>query len=178
MRPICRHMAHLLPGALLGVLLAGCAGTPAPHPPATAPAAQPTPAARVAPLPPQGHENAIGFKALSVARDLLGTPYRSGGTTPRGFDCSGLVQYAFGQVGRQIPRSSADQFRASALIPPNALQPGDLVFFRISQQKVSHVGIYAGQGRFIHAPSSGKGVSYANLADSYWRQRLVGAGRF
>lgn len=109
---------------------------------------------------------------------MLGVPYRHGGVDPSGFDCSGLMQYAFNRAGVKLPRTSRDIFRISQLISPEDLQPGDLVFFAISSNKVSHVGIYADHNRFIHAPSSGKGVSYANLENSYWRQRLVGVGRF
>ena len=119
-----------------------------------------------------------GRIALEAARNMIGAPYRYGGANPRGFDCSGLVQYSFGIAGIKLPRTSQDIFRDSQLIDPNLVQPGDLVFFSISRGKVSHVGIYDGQNRFIHAPSSGKGVSYANLGDPYWRERLVGVGRF
>ena len=119
-----------------------------------------------------------GLIALDTARKMLGVPYRYGGTDPRGFDCSGLVQYAFSHAGVKLPRTSRDIFRSSQLIDPKKLQAGDLVFFAISKKKVSHVGIYADRNRFLHAPSSGKGVSYASLENSYWRERLVGIGRF
>ncbi len=118
-----------------------------------------------------------GIIALETARNMLGVAYRYGGSDPRGFDCSGLVQYSYMQAGVRLPRRSEDIFRYSQLINPAEMQPGDLVFFRISSNKVSHVGIYAGNGAFIHSPSSGKGVSYAQLNNSYWRQRLVAAGR-
>ena len=119
-----------------------------------------------------------GVLALEAARSMLGVPYRYGGVDPSGFDCSGLMQYAFNQAGVKLPRTSRDIFRISQLISPEDLQPGDLVFFAISSNKVSHVGIYADHNRFIHAPSSGKGVCYASLDNSYWRQRLVAVGRF
>lgn len=119
-----------------------------------------------------------GLIALEVARDMLGTPYRYGGNTPRGFDCSGLIQYAYRQAGVRLPRTSQDIFRSSQLVSPQELQPGDLVFFAASESKPSHVGIYDTHDRFIHAPSSGKSVSYASLKDAYWRQRLIGVGRF
>jgi len=119
-----------------------------------------------------------GLIALDTARKMLGVPYRYGGTDPHGFDCSGLVQYAFSHAGVKLPRSSRDIFRSGQLIDPKNLQAGDLLFFAISKNKISHVGIYDDRNRFIHAPSSGKGVSYANLESSYWRERLVGVGRF
>jgi cell wall-associated NlpC family hydrolase len=108
---------------------------------------------------------------------MVGTAYRYGGSDPRGFDCSGLVRYAFGQTGIKLPRSSREIFRSSQVINEADLQPGDLVFFAIRKNRISHVGIYAADGLFIHAPSSGKGVGYASLDDQYWRQRLVGVGR-
>lgn len=118
-----------------------------------------------------------GVAALEVARSMLGVAYRYGGADPGGFDCSGLVQYSFRQAGINLPRTSQQMFRNCQLIHPQDLQPGDLVFFRISAKKISHVGIYAGNRTFIHSPSSGKGVSYASLSNSYWQKRLVGAGR-
>ncbi len=115
---------------------------------------------------------------VSTARDMLGVPYRYGGSSPRGFDCSGLVTYAYQQAGIQVPRTSADQYRYSRKVDMGQLQPGDLLFFRLRPPKVSHVAIYDRDGRFIHAPSSGKHVSYASLDNPYWRQHLIGAGRF
>ena len=115
---------------------------------------------------------------VGTARQMLGTPYRYGGSSPNGFDCSGLVSYVYRRAGVRVPRTSSEQFRQSARVPLQQLQPGDLLFFRLSPPKVSHVAIYDGSGRFIHAPSSGKRVSYASLDNPYWRQHLVGAGRF
>jgi cell wall-associated NlpC family hydrolase len=108
---------------------------------------------------------------------MIGAPYRYGGTSPRGFDCSGLVYYAYSKVGIDAPRSTAEQYRQARRIQVSQLQPGDLIFFKISGNRVSHVGIYAGNDRFIHSPSSGKSVAYASLKNPYWRARLAGAGR-
>ena len=119
-----------------------------------------------------------GRVALDAARSMLGVAYRYGGTDSRGFDCSGLVQYSYAKAGLKLPRTSQDIFRASELVNPGNLQAGDLVFFTISSKKIAHVGIYAGNNRFIHAPSSGKGVSYASLENPYWKGRLVAVGRF
>ena len=119
-----------------------------------------------------------GLLALEAARKMLGVSYRYAGTDPGGFDCSGLIQYSFNHAGVKLPRTSQEIFRNSQLISREDMQPGDLVFFAISPSKVSHVGIYDNGHRFIHAPSSGKGVSYADLEDPYWQQRLVGIGRF
>ena len=118
-------------------------------------------------------------KVVEIARELLGTPYRYGGESPRhGFDCSGLVQYAYEQAGLEIARTTGQQYRQVQAIPSRSLQPGDLVFFSTKYNRfVSHVGIYLGNNRFIHAPSSGKTVSVANLRDPYWRRHFASAGR-
>lgn len=115
---------------------------------------------------------------LAVAQKMIGTPYRYGGATPRGFDCSGLVYYSYRKAGLSVPRTSYDQFRQSQPVHLSNLQPGDLLFFRLDDIKPSHVGIYEGEGRFVHAPSSGKQVSYASLDSPYWGSKVVGAGRF
>jgi len=116
-------------------------------------------------------------RGLAIARSLIGIPYRYGGSSPRGFDCSGLVYYAYRKAGMQISRTTAEQYRQTKRVSVSQVQPGDLLFFAISRNKNSHVGIYAGNDRFIHAPSSGKSVSYASLDNPYWRERLIGAGR-
>ena len=116
--------------------------------------------------------------ALETARSMLGVAYRFGGANPRGFDCSGLVHYSYAQAGIRLPRTTQAIFRASHLVDPREIQAGDLVFFNISSKKIAHIGIYAGSNRFIHAPSSGKAVSYASLGNPYWKNRLVAVGRF
>ncbi len=119
-----------------------------------------------------------GEKLASVATALIGTPYRYGGDDPQGFDCSGLVFYAHDRIGVQVPRTTAEQLRAARRVARDSLAPGDLVFFRGRARKVDHVGIYAGGGRFIHAPRSGNVVTYGYLADPYYRAHFAGAGRF
>lgn len=116
---------------------------------------------------------------VAAALDMIGVPYRYGGTSPRrGFDCSGLVQYAHRQAGFEVPRTTGQQYRAMIPVPRAALQPGDLVFFRIRGPRlISHVGIYLGNGKFVHAPSTGKRVSIASLRDHYWRRHYAAAGR-
>ncbi len=115
---------------------------------------------------------------IAVARSLLGTPYRYGGSDPGGFDCSGLVQYAHGKAGIRVPRTTGQQWRHASRLNRDHLLPGDLVFFRLSGNKSNHVGIYEGRGVFIHAPSSGKRVSRASLDNPYWRDRLIGSRSF
>lgn len=126
---------------------------------------------------------------ISLATRMIGKPYKFGGYSPRtGFDCSGLMYYSY---QKQIPRSSILQYRASKAVKRSKLQPGDLVFFDIGytkiktkkrksskSKKVSHVGLYIGEGQFIHAPSSGKHVMKSSLQQDYWRQRFVRGGRF
>jgi len=114
----------------------------------------------------------------SVARQFLGVPYVYGGTTPNGFDCSGLVQYAYREVGIDVPRTTMAQYSIAWPVELAQLQPGDLLFFRLNSAEVSHVAIYDGDLQFIHAPATGKVVSVSSLNNRFWRERLVGAGRF
>lgn len=115
---------------------------------------------------------------LHVARRAIGTPYRYGGSSPRGFDCSGLVQFAHREVGLDVPRTTASQWRHARTPDRRHLLPGDLVFFTLGGRKNRHVGIYEGQGRFIHAPSSGKRVRRASLNNPFWQDRLIGKKTF
>jgi cell wall-associated NlpC family hydrolase len=115
---------------------------------------------------------------LKVAESRLGAPYRYGGSGPDAFDCSGLVAYAHGKAGIAVPRTAAQQFEAATPVPRTELRPGDLVFFRLSGRAVSHVGIYAGGDRFVHAPQSGGHVRFASLDEEIFRRGYVGAGRF
>ncbi len=115
---------------------------------------------------------------LRQADGLVGTPYRYGGADRRGFDCSGLVLYVHRAIGIAVPRTAAAQWRQARKVPVTGLRAGDLLFFRIDRGKGDHIAIYAGGGRFIHAPSGGKAVARANLADPYWRGQLVGAGSY
>ena len=122
--------------------------------------------------------NNIKIKAIETARQQIGIPYKFGGFTPdKGFDCSGLVFYSFQQAGHALPRTAYAQLKYSKAIPRRHLSPGDLVFFRLFRSRVSHVGIYLGDNRFIHAPSTGKSVGIARLNSDYWRKRFAGARR-
>jgi len=119
-----------------------------------------------------------GAAIARAASQLIGTPYHFGSADAEGFDCSGLVFYSFEQIGQKVPRTAADQRKAAERVSRDDLELGDLVFFRSSKGRVDHVGIYAGEGRFIHAPNSGSVVSYAYLDDPYYRSHFVSAGRF
>lgn len=113
------------------------------------------------------------------AMAFIGIPYRWGGTTPQaGFDCAGLVQYVFQQtLGTLLPRTTYDMVALGMTISRGELMPGDLVFFNTLRRPFSHVGIYIGDNRFIHAPSRGKTVEIVDMSGSYWQQRYNGARR-
>ena len=118
-----------------------------------------------------------GEQIADIAHSLLGIPYKYGGASPKGFDCSGLVYYTHGKLGIRTPRTSIQQYKTAKNIKLNELQSGDLVFFTLNKATVSHVGIYVGNGRFIHAPKSGKRVKENNISDGYWLPRIISAGR-
>lgn len=150
-----------------GALLQGCSSTPGP----TAPA---LPSTVLAPATPQSSVgNEIAMRAIS----LLGAPYKWGGDGPASFDCSGLVHFVHDQLGIDVPRTASEQFSAAQPVGVSGLQPGDLLFFRINGKRVSHVAIYTGDGRFIHAPQTGRPVELRPLDDEFYRPRLAGAGR-
>jgi len=113
------------------------------------------------------------------ALGLIGVDYRFGGETPDdGLDCSGLVRYVFQQVtGVTLPRTAKEMARIGDKVPPGDLKPGDLVFFNTRRFAFSHVGLYLGDNRFIHAPSRGSEVEIARLSDGYWQKHFDGARR-
>ncbi|RWU26626.1 peptidase P60 [Pseudomonas alkylphenolica] len=117
---------------------------------------------------------------LSRAVNVLGTPYRWGGSSPsKGFDCSGLVKYAFNDIDEiDLPRTSNAMAQGHGIkVDRDDLKPGDLIFFNIKSRRVNHVAIYLGNDRFIHAPRTGKRVSIDTLNKPYWRSRYVVAKR-
>lgn len=152
----------LFSAGLVALATIGCTTSPA------APAAQ----------APTGVPAATTHPGVRVATAMLGTPYRYGGSSPRGFDCSGLVYYVFRETGIRVPRTTRAQLRHAQPVALSQLTPGDLLFFRQRSSRVSHVGIYIGDGWFIHAPSRGKQVSFESMQNSYWKNRLVAAGRY
>ncbi|MHB8126212.1 MAG: C40 family peptidase [Desulfitobacteriaceae bacterium] len=109
------------------------------------------------------------------ALSLQGTPYVFGGTTRSGFDCSGFTKYVFASSGISLPRTSYAQFSSGAAVSKNDLQPGDLVFFSTYTKGASHVGIYMGGGRFVHASNPNSGVKISSLSDSFYSSRYLGA---
>ena len=154
-------------GATAVLLLQGCSidqYRPPQPPPATL---------RSSPAPKPSLGDDIALRAIS----LLGKPYVWGGADLTGFDCSGLVRFIYDQVGIPVPRTAAEQFSAAKHVDLGGLKPGDLLFFRTQGKRISHVAIYTGDGRFIHAPRTGQPVEFRALDDQYYRLRLAGAGR-
>lgn len=149
---------------LAALQLGGCGGLPVQPTDSTSPDSGPT-------VPP------VQAEITRHARTMIGKPYRYGGTTPQGFDCSGLVYFSYRQAGVPVPRTTQEQFKLSRRVGRTELEPGDLVFFRLNKPHISHVGLYLGNDEFIHAPSTGKHVTLSTLNDPYWRSRLVHSGR-
>jgi cell wall-associated NlpC family hydrolase len=154
--------------AMRSLCLAGLAllGACAHSPPASSPV---RPTAEVTP----GRGEEVALRALA----MIGTPYQYGGNGPENFDCSGLVQYIYQGVGVAVPRTAAQQYEATRPVKVDELRPGDLLFFRIDG-RVSHVAIYAGERRFVHAPQTGRTVELRPLDDPFYAPRLVKGGRF
>lgn len=151
---ILRHTVSAI--LVAAVLLAGCASDPATRPGA-------------------GSKATL---ASEIASSMVGKPYRYGGDSPRGFDCSGLVHYSYKNAGLAIPRSTRTQRAQSHRVSRSGIRAGDLVFFNQEGRYSSHVGIYLGNNRFVHAPSSGKRVRVDSLSDAYWQKHFVDARRF
>ncbi len=132
-----------------------------------------------APSPEGGADgNDLRARIIRTAEKQLGARYRYGGMGKGGFDCSGFVQFVYRENGIQLPRSTVDQYEKGRKIDLANARPGDLLFFKIYRNRISHVGIFVGESRFIHAPSWGKQVSFANMNIDYWRKTFVGAATF
>jgi cell wall-associated NlpC family hydrolase len=137
--------------------------------PVTSPAAGSTDAA---------YGSARAHAAFEAAKNELGVQYQWGGESPQtGFDCSGLMQWAYHKAGIDLPRVADQQFNVGTPVSPNDLHEGDLVFFRITGGDVDHVGMYVGHGQFIEAPRTGENVQYASLDNPYWKSVFAGARR-
>jgi cell wall-associated NlpC family hydrolase len=165
----------MLVTALVGVTAAlgagGCAASrhaPLPYPGAPRPAASERTVTPAVPL--------AGAEIASLALSFRGTPYANGGTEPGGFDCSGLVQYVFARAGLALPRSVREQVESGVGVE-GEVQAGDLVFFAIDGETVSHVGIATGSESFVHAPSTRGVVREERLDAPYWARRLAAVRR-
>ena len=120
-------------------------------------------------------------RVVMLARTQIGRPYVWGGASPvTSFDCSGLVQWAFGQLGARLPRTAQQQYDATRRVSRNDLRPGDLVFFERtypSHERITHVGIYVGNGRMINAPTTGDVIREMDVFSGYWGPKFAGGGR-
>jgi cell wall-associated NlpC family hydrolase len=147
---------------VMAAVLGGCASSP------------PGPSTRQTQRPPQPERNDVALFAMG----LLDTRYRWGGRGPAtGFDCSGLVSHVFQEaLGLRVQGSSADLGRKARPVPADQLLPGDLVFFNTLGARHSHVGVYVGEGRFVHASNPRTGVRMDQLSNRYYAQRFEGAG--
>lgn len=167
--PLGRARALFVLPTLVLLALAGCSGTPVRHVPVA------TRAWPVVPPADPAKANAVLMRALS----LVGTPYRYGGNTPEGgFDCSGLVNYVYrDMLDLRLPRTARElSGQDGPRVPVDRLAAADLVFFG-DRGAVSHVGIYVGEGRFVHAPRTGGTVRLDRLDGPYWRDHYTGATR-
>jgi len=158
----------LAPALLLVLVLAGCAGAP------RAPDAGASPHA----VPPSTSLSQ-GERIAAFATGLIGQPYRYGGEDLQGFDCSGLALYVHQQLGIVVPRTALLQRQQAGALARSDLQAGDLVFFTMGARLlVDHVGIYVGEGRFVHAPRAGSPVRLSRIDDAVYGQRFAGGARY
>jgi cell wall-associated NlpC family hydrolase len=175
------------------LLLPGCAPHRRGQLPASdpAPRTEPAPPARESIIPPPAQDQPAppvkwqdidrtqhpSDQVCDMALSFLGVPYAYGGTTPKGFDCSGLVQYVYREVGVNLPRTARNQSRSGRTTTLRTMLRGDLIFFRIDRDIISHVGIYVGKGQFVHAPGTGKHIRIDSIDNGWWRQRVKAVRR-
>ena len=162
------HTIRVLSLAITVLALAACGSNPSVTP--TAKRAEPV--QRM----PTVQRPTVGERAAAIALNQVGVPYRYGGSTPTGFDCSGLVQYSYTRAGVRVPRTTGQLWSTASTVSHEELKAGDLLFFRI-EGKMSHVGLYLGEQRFVHAPQSGRKVSVASLKSPFYKAALIRAGR-
>ncbi len=124
-------------------------------------------------------ERDLGYIAARTAERFVGIPYQWGGTTVvDGMDCSGFTKAVYNLCGVNIPRTSREQYKAGNPVSRSDLQDGDLVFFGASEASINHVGIYVGNGKFVHAPKRGEDIKTAAIDESYFERRFIGARRY
>lgn len=154
--------------ALVALGLSGCAGVESTRRP------QPEPI----PEAPAPVIESSGERIAATAQQLVGSPYRFGGSGPEDFDCSGLVFYVHRENGIDVPRTAAEQFLLARPVMLDELQAGDLIFFRNGGPEVNHVGVYVGKGAMVHAPKTGRPVTHVRLDRDYYAAHFAGFGRF
>lgn len=159
-------ICHLFLLAALS-LAAGCS-TPAPIATGNAPSASGRTTSQAT--------DAYGNRAAEIAMRQVGVPYRYGGASSNGFDCSGLVHYSYAEAGKSVPRTTAGLWQGARPLSYGELRTGDVLFFRI-EGKMSHVGMYVGNGRFVHAPASGRSVSVDSLDSDFYSLAFIRGGR-
>lgn len=125
-----------------------------------------------------GSGGGLAARVKDIAVKYLGTPYKWGGTTPAAFDCSGFTKYVLNSLGIRLPRTAREQYKAGTPVKAGELKAGDLVFFDMRKGYVSHVGLYLGDGTFIHASTPATGVRMDKLANQAYKKYFVGARRF
>jgi len=143
---------------VLGLLAAGCASAPT---------------KRV-----DGYSASAGVKAAETALTMIGRPYKYAGDTPAGFDCSGLVRYSYLTAGMDLPHGTKSLMGITRSVGLKNARKGDLLFFVQEGKKYSHVGIYVGNDRFVHAPSTGGKVRKDSITDRYWKEHYLDTRRF
>jgi murein DD-endopeptidase len=142
---------------LLGAMLLGCASAPVSRVP--------------------DYSISVADKAADTALGMIDRPYHYHGDTPKGFDCSGLVRYSYLSAGMNLPHGTAALLKITRSVGVESARKGDLVFFDQSGKKYSHVGIYVGNDRFVHASSTGDRVRVDSLADPYWKKHYLDTRR-
>lgn len=163
-----RRIQRLAAVLLAAGLLSACGGAP------TVPTTQ---APRTLPDARAANGETVRERAVTIAMQQIGAPYRYGGNGPSGFDCSGLVHYAYLRAGRAVPRTTRRLWVHTEAVGRSDLVAGDLLFFSI-EGKMQHVGLYIGNEKFIHAPSTGRRVSVASLHSGYYDDAFLRGGRF
>lgn len=168
----------LLSIAAASITMTACASTGGVPEPFPTPGPRPTSTATPKPVATSGTSlPADGYSIAGTALGLRGAPYRNGGSDPRGFDCSGLIEYVYSQHGIAVPRTVEELHDAGRDVPTQDIQAGDLVFFDTTGRGPSHVGMSIGGDEFVHAPSGAGVVRVERLGAAYWAQRFIGVKR-
>ena len=168
----------LLSIAAASITMTACASTGGVPEPFPRPGPRPTHTDPPKPVATSGSSlPADGYSIAGTALGLRGAPYRNGGSDPRGFDCSGLIEYVYSQHGIAVPRTVEELHNAGRDVPTQDIQAGDLVFFDTTGRGPSHVGMSIGGDEFVHAPSGAGVVRVERLGAAYWAQRFIGVKR-